>query len=200
MELVVATRNKDKLREIKELLKGLKVDVLSLDSFKDVPEVIEDGKTLQDNAVKKAIEVSGFLKCLAVADDSGLEVEYLNGDPGVYSARFSGKNATYKSNNEKLLNLLKNVPPEKRNASFKCVIAVADKGKVVGVAEGRCEGKIGFESKGENGFGYDPVFTPDGYKKTFAEMAPGEKNKISHRSRALAQARKIIAGYLSSCL
>ncbi|MDP2921726.1 MAG: XTP/dITP diphosphatase [Candidatus Omnitrophota bacterium] len=200
MELVAATRNKDKLREIKELLKGLKVDVFSLDSFKDAPEVIEDGKTLKDNAVKKAIEVSKFLKCLAVADDSGLEVEYLNGEPGVYSARFSGKNATYKSNNEKLLNLLKNAPPEKRNACFKCVIAVADKGKVIGVAEGKCEGKIGLESKGENGFGYDPVFTPAGYKKTFAEMGPGEKNKISHRSMALAQARKIIAAYLSPCL
>jgi len=199
MKLIVATRNKDKLREIKELLKGLGVDVFSLDSFKDAPDVIEDGKTLKDNAVKKAVEVSGFLKCLAVADDSGLEVEYLNGEPGVYSARFSGKLATYKSNNEKLLKLLKDVPLSERKACFKCAIAVAHKGKVIGAAEGRCEGKIGFESKGENGFGYDSVFTPDGYKKTFAEMAPGKKNKISHRSKALAKAKKIISRYLLLC-
>jgi XTP/dITP diphosphohydrolase len=197
MELVVATRNKDKLREIKALLKGLPVDVFSVDSFKGVPDVIEDGKTLEDNAVKKAVQVSKFLKKFAVADDSGLEVEYLNGDPGVYSARFSGKGATYKSNNEKLLMLLKDVPFAKRKACFKCVIAVADKGKVVGAAEGICSGKICFQPKGDNGFGYDPVFVPDGCKKTFAEMRPAWKNKISHRSKALAKAKKIIAKYLS---
>ena len=200
MELVVATRNKDKLREIKAILKGLPVDVFSLDSFKGVPDVIEDGKTLEDNAVKKAVQISRFLKKLAVADDSGLEVEYLNGDPGVYSARFSGKGATYKSNNEKLLRLLKGVPFAKRKACFKCVIAVADKGKVVGTAEGICNGKICFEPKGGNGFGYDPVFISDGCKKTFAEMRPAWKNKISHRSKALAKAKKIIAKYLSLCL
>jgi XTP/dITP diphosphohydrolase len=134
-----------------------------------------------------------------VADDSGLEVEYLNGNPGVYSARFSGKGATYKSNNEKLLMFLKGVPFVKRKACFKCVIAVADKGKVVGTAEGVCNGKICLEPKGENGFGYDPVFIPDGYKKTFAEMEPAWKNKISHRSKALTKAKKIIAKYLSLC-
>lgn len=197
MELVVATRNKNKLREIKALLKGLPVKVCSLDLFKGVPEVIEDGKTLEENAIKKAVQVSRFLKKFAVADDSGLEVEYLNGDPGIYSARFSGKGATYKSNNEKLFRLLKGVPLAKRKACFKCVIAVADKGKVIGIAEGKCEGKIGIESKGENGFGYDPVFTPDGYKETFAEISPARKNKISHRSRALLQAKKIISKYLS---
>lgn len=200
MELVAATRNKNKLREIKALLKGLPAKVFSLDSFKGAPEVVEDGNTLEENAIKKAVQISRFLKKFAVADDSGLEVEYLNGAPGIYSARFSGKNATYKSNNEKLLRLLKGVPPAKRKACFKCVIAVADKGKVIGIAEGKCMGKIGIESKGGNGFGYDPVFTPDGYKKTFAEMAPAKKNKISHRSRALAKAKKIIAGYLLPCL
>ena len=200
MELIVATRNKDKLREIKALLKGLPVDVFSLDSFKDVPEVIEDGKTLEDNAIKKAVQTSKLLKKFIVADDSGLEVEYLNGDPGVYSARFSGKGATYKSNNEKLLRLLKDVPDAKRKACFKCVIAVVDKGKIIGVAEGVCSGKICSVPKGDNGFGYDPVFMPDGYKKTFAEMGPALKNKISHRSKALAKAKKIIAGYLSLCL
>jgi len=197
MELVVATRNQDKLREIKALLKGLPVNVFSLDSFKGVPDVVEDGSTLEENARKKAVQTARFLKKFVVADDSGLEVKFLNGDPGVYSARFSGKGATYKSNNEKLLALLKDVPLAKRKACFKCVIAVADKGKIIGIAEGRCSGKIGFESKGDNGFGYDPVFTPDGYKKTFAQMGAAQKNKISHRSKALSKAKNIISKYLS---
>jgi len=197
MELVVATRNEDKLREIKALLKGLPVNVFSLNSFEGVPDVIEDGSTLEENARKKAVQISRFLKKFAVADDSGLEVEFLNGDPGVYSARFSGKGATYKSNNEKLLRLLKDVPPAKRKACFKCVIAVADKGRIIGIAEGGCSGKIGFESKGDNGFGYDPVFIPDGYKKTFAQMGAVQKNKISHRSKALSKAKNIISKYLS---
>lgn len=196
MELVAATRNKDKLREIEALLKGLFVKVFSLDSFKDAPEVIEDGRTLEDNAIKKAVQVSKILKKFVVSDDSGLEVEYLNGDPGIYSARFSGKGATYKSNNEKLLKLLEGIPLSKRKACFRCVIAVADKGKVIGVAEGRCCGKIGFESKGDNGFGYDPIFIPESFKKTFAQMSASQKNKISHRSKALAGAKKIIAEYL----
>lgn len=197
MELIVATRNKDKLAEIKTLLKGLPIDVFSLDSFKGVPEVIEDGLTLEKNACKKAVQVSRFLKKFAVADDSGLEVEYLDGEPGVYSARFSGKGATYKSNNEKLLRLLKDVPLAKRKACFKCVIALADKGKIIGIAEGRCSGNISFEPRGDNGFGYDPVFMPNGYKKTFAQMNAFQKNKISHRGKALAKAKKIISKYLS---
>jgi len=197
MELVVATRNKDKLREIRALLKGLSVNVFSLDSFKGVPDVVEDSSTLEGNARKKAVQASRFLRKFVVADDSGLEVEFLNGAPGVYSARFSGKGATYKSNNEKLLALLKDVPFSRRKACFKCVIAVADKGKVIGIAEGICRGKIGFESKGDRGFGYDPVFTPDGYKKTFAQMGASRKNKISHRGKALSKAKKIISKYLS---
>ena len=197
MDLVVATRNKDKLREIKALLKGLRVRVFSLDSFKGVPEVVEDGKTLEGNAIKKAVQVSKFLKRFVVSDDSGLEVEYLNGDPGVYSARFSGKFATYKTNNEKLLKLLKGIPLSKRKACFRCVIAVADKGKVIGIAEGRCCGKIVLESKGDNGFGYDPVFIPNGFKKTFAQMSASRKNNISHRSIALKKAKSIISNHLS---
>lgn len=196
MELVVATRNKDKLREIKTLLKGLPVDVFSLDSFKHVPEVLEDGKTLEENAFKKAIQFSRFLRGFVVADDSGLEVEYLNGQPGVYSARFSGKGASYKSNNEKLLKLLKNLPLNKRKACFRCLIAIADKGKVIGIAEGRCKGRIAFKPLGKNGFGYDPVFIPYGHRKTFAQMSSNQKNKISHRHKALVAAKKLISRYL----
>jgi len=196
MKLVVATRNKDKLKEIKTLLKGLPIKVISLNSFKDVPEVIEDGKTLEANARKKAIQVSRHLKKLAVADDSGLEVPVLGNRPGVYSARFSGNGATYSSNNKKVLRLLKGTPISKRTACFRCVIAVADKGKVVGIAEGRCRGRIGFEPKGRAGFGYDPIFVPNGHKKTFAEMGLKKKNRISHRGKALVKAKKLIIDFL----
>lgn len=196
MELVVATRNQDKLKEIKTILRGLPLEIVSLNNFKGVPEVIEDGKTLEANAKKKALQTSRFLKKLIIADDSGLEVKALGGEPGVYSARFSGKGATYKSNNKKLLSLLKDTPLNKRTARFKCVIAVADKGRLIGIAEGNCVGRIGFRSLGKSGFGYDPIFIPNGYKKTFAQLGIRKKNKISHRSKALYKARKVIIDFL----
>ncbi len=196
MELVVATRNQHKLKEIKTLLRGLPVKVLSINNFKDVPEVKEDGATLEANAKKKAVQVSRFLKRFVIADDSGLEVNVLGGEPGVYSARFSGKGATYATNNEKLLRLLKGFQAGKRGALFRCVMAVADKGRLVGLAEGRSRGRIGLEPKGKAGFGYDPVFIPNGYKKTFAQLGIRQKNRISHRSRALVKARKIVKRYV----
>ncbi|MFC1624054.1 RdgB/HAM1 family non-canonical purine NTP pyrophosphatase [Candidatus Omnitrophota bacterium] len=198
MELVVATRNRDKFTEIKTLLNDLPLQALSLNNFKDVPEVKEDGLTFEANAKKKAIQTSRFLKRLVISDDSGLEVEVLRGKPGVYSARFSGKGATYASNNRKLLGLLKDTPLYKRKAQFRCVIAIADRGKIVGVREGRCKGRIGFKSVGETGFGYDPIFIPYGYKRTFAQLGAYKKNKISHRKRALVKAKKVIKRYCSS--
>jgi len=196
MELIVATRNQHKLKEIKTLLRGISIKVVSLNNFKGVPEVKEDGKTMEANAKKKAIQISRFLKKLVVADDSGLEIEALGNRPGVYSARFSGRGATYASNNEKVLKLLKGAPPAKRKARFRCVIAVADRGKLVGRGEGRSSGRIGFEPAGRAGFGYDPIFIPDGYKKTFAQLGIKKKNRISHRSRALVQAKKIVKRYI----
>ncbi|MFH1854482.1 MAG: RdgB/HAM1 family non-canonical purine NTP pyrophosphatase [Candidatus Omnitrophota bacterium] len=196
MQLVVATRNQDKLREIKTLLKGMSLKIVSLNNFKDAPKVIENGKTLKTNAKKKAVQISRFLKTLAVADDSGLEIKTLEGRPGVYSARFSGKGATYASNNEKVLKLLYGMPINRRRAMFRCVIAVADKGKMVGAAEGRCKGSIGFKPMGRVGFGYDPIFIPDGYKKTFAQLGIKRKNSISHRSKALIKAKNIIKRYI----
>ena len=196
MDLVVATRNPDKLKEIKTLLKDLPVKVISLNSFNHVPIVKENGKTLEANAKKKALQVSGFLKRLVIADDSGLEIASLGNKPGVYSARFSGKYATYASNNDKVLNLLKGLPSSKRKAMFRCAIAIADKGKMVGTAEGECRGKIGFKPQGESGFGYDPIFIPHGYKKTFAELGMMRKNQISHRHKALVEAKKVISEYV----
>ncbi|NQT75509.1 MAG: RdgB/HAM1 family non-canonical purine NTP pyrophosphatase [Candidatus Omnitrophica bacterium] len=196
MELVVATRNQDKLKEISALLRGLPLEVVSLDNFRNVPEVIENGRTLEANAKKKAVHVSRFLGRFVVADDSGLEIEALGKEPGVHSARFSGKGATYASNNKKVLKLLNAVPRAKRTAVFRCVIAVADRGKMVGLAEGRCRGRIGFRPIGRTGFGYDPIFVPYGYKKTFAQLGLKKKNRISHRSRALIEARKIIKRYV----
>jgi len=197
--LVIATRNKDKLKEIKTLLKDLPVKVLSLDGFKDAPEVKENRKTLEGNAKKKALKVSRFLKRLVVADDSGLEVAAIGNKPGVYSARFSGPGATYKSNNSKLLKLLEGVPSAKRKARFRCVVAVADRGRIIGLAEGKCNGRIGFKPAGKTGFGYDPVFIPNGYKKTFAQMGLKKKNKISHRSKALIKSKDIIKNYVKAC-
>jgi XTP/dITP diphosphohydrolase len=195
MEVVIATRNQDKLKEIKTLLKDIPVRAISLRNFKDVPEVKEDGRTLEENARKKAVQVSRFLKRLVVADDSGLEIPLLGGGPGVRSARFSGKGATYASNNRKVLRLLKDVPASKRRARFRCIIAVADKGKMVGLAEGRCNGRITLRILGKSGFGYDPIFVPHGYKKTFSQLGIRKKNRISHRSRALIQAKNIIKRY-----
>lgn len=196
MDLVVATRNPDKLKEIKILLKDLPIKVISLDSFNGVPVVKENGRTLEANAEKKAVQVSRYLKKLVIADDSSLEISSLGNKPGVYSARFSGKYATYASNNDKVLNLLKSLPSGKRKARFRCAIAVADKGKMVGAVEGECRGKIGFKSQGKSGFGYDPIFIPHGCKKTFAQLGMRRKNRISHRSKALVKAKKIITEYV----
>jgi len=198
VKVVIATRNKDKLKEIKSLLRDLPLGVVSLNSFKGVPEVKEDGYTLEANAKKKALQTSRFLKRLVVADDSGLEVGFLGNRPGVYSARFAGKGATYKSNNKKLLRLLRGVPSTKRSARFRCVIAISDKGRLIDLAEGRCQGKIALRPKGTSGFGYDPLFIPNGYKKTFAQMGLEKKNKISHRSRAFVKAKHIIKKWLKT--
>ena len=198
--LLLATTNRGKADEYRSLLREVDFDLITLDQAGISQEAEENYDTFEDNARSKAAFYAALSGLITLADDSGLEVEYLNGEPGVYSARFSGKGATCKSNNEKLLRLLKDVPAAKRKACFKCVIAVVDKGKVIEVVEGVCRGKICLASKGDNGFGYDPVFVPDGYKKTFAQMGPVLKNKISHRSKALAKAKNIISKYLSLCL
>ena len=190
--LVVGTKNKDKRREIEALLKGAPIEVLSLADFPACPDVKEDGRTYEANAKKKARAYSKVTKRLTLADDSGLGVTRLNGRPGVYSARFAGAGCTYQGNNRKLLKLLKGLPDAQRAAKFVCVMALYDNGRFIETVRGECAGKIAHAVRGANGFGYDPVFIPKGFSKTFAELSAAEKNKISHRGKALRLAKKAV--------
>ncbi len=185
--IVIATTNKGKLREFKDLLKDLDIDIKSLDDFGPIPEAIEDGETFDDNAYKKALHTAKILGIPAIADDSGLVVEALNGEPGVYSARYAGENATDAENLEKLLDRLKGV--KNRKASFQCVLSIAVPTGPALTYEAKCDGIIIDEKRGENGFGYDPVFYFEEYGKTFAEMTMEEKAKVSHRGKALAEVK-----------
>ncbi len=192
MNIVLATRNRDKIKEIKKILGDLKVEISSALDFPGLEEVEEDGATLEENASKKALVVSKFTQQLAIADDSGLEVDALKGRPGVYSSRFAGKDATYDDNNKKLLELMEYVPPKSRTARFVCIVAIADKGKVKKIIKGTCEGMISFEPRGKTGFGYDPLFIVPEYNNTFAELGPEIKNKISHRAKAFLETKKFL--------
>lgn len=192
MDLVLATRNKGKKRELIALLSDLPVTILSLDDFPDAPETIEDGETFRANAVKKAVEVAHCTGRLTMADDSGIEVDALGGAPGVRSARYASENATDKDNNKKLLEAMRIIPEERRSASYRCAIAIAVPEGLVDVVEGACAGRIGVQEKGFHGFGYDSLFVRLEYNKTFAELDPSIKNRISHRARALEKARLIL--------
>lgn len=191
LKIVLATRNIDKVREIKDALRGLAIDILTIDSFPDVPEIVEDGMTIEQNALKKASVVQGITGGLVLADDTGLEVDFLNGSPGVFSSRFAGENASYNDNVEKLLSSMKGAPAEKRTARFRCVIALVGE-SIEQTVEGVVEGLILAEKHGTEGFGYDPVFYVPTSGKTLAEMSLDHKNRISHRGLALAKARTIL--------
>ncbi|MCP4366145.1 MAG: XTP/dITP diphosphatase [Planctomycetes bacterium] len=188
--ILIATTNPHKLREVHEILDGLPVELITPAETAPLPEVIEDGRTFKENAVKKAVECARFTGEWTVADDSGLEVDALGGEPGVRSARYAGEDVSYENNNRKLLDALKGIPKERRTARFICVIALAGPEGLVFVVEGECSGVISEEHRGEHGFGYDPVFYPRGHTKTFAELGSEAKNKISHRSRALGKFRE----------
>ncbi len=193
MKLVLATRNLGKVRELGEMLSDQrKVEILSLIDFPDAPQIVEDGETYQDNAVKKAAQIAEHTGYLTLGDDSGLEVDALNGAPGVHSARYAGENASDAQRIEKLLDALKDVPDDQRTARFKCAIAIAEPEGQSNVVVGVCEGKIIRESRGVHGFGYDPVFVPAGYDRTFAELGDEVKNRISHRAKALRMANKLL--------
>lgn len=195
MRLVVASRNAKKCAELQALLAPLGVEVVGVTEYPHAPEVEETGTTFQENAALKATQVAAAIGEWTLADDSGLQVDFLRGDPGVYSARYAGPEATDADNNAKLLAALADVPPEKRGAQFVCHLAVSDpSGNVVLTAEGRCRGEIVSEATGGGGFGYDPLFLVREYHQTFGELAPVVKSVLSHRARAMAQlARRIPA-------
>ncbi len=190
--LVLATRNKHKVREIERILRDVPVDLLSLADFPDVGPVEEDGATFEENAIKKALHAWRHTGLASIADDSGLEVDALNGDPGVMSARFAGEPASYEANNEKLLKMLEGIPEEDRKAKFVCVaVLVSVKGKMV-LQRGELKGVITDRPRGDSGFGYDPVFYLPRRKKTVAELDTETKNEISHRANAFAAMKPFI--------
>lgn len=195
MQLLVATKNKKKLEEIREILKDLKLKMTSLDDYKGLPEIVEDGQTFAQNAIKKAATIAIYTKKLVLGEDSGLEVKALNERPGVYSARYSGPDATDKKNNLKLLRELKDVPMKKRQARYRCAAALAGPEGLIGVVTGDCRGRIGLKPKGTLGFGYDPLFVVEKYSKTFAELGPDIKHRMSHRFKALRKLRLLINKY-----
>ena len=197
MKIVVATHNKDKFKELYHGLKSLKIKLLSLDDFPEIGEIIEDGKTLEENALIKARTVNQLTSLPAISDDTGLFVDALNGDPGIYSARYGGENSTYLDNVNKMLHEMKNIPEGKRQAKFSTVMAYVD-GKRELIAEGFVKGIISNKIKGIGGFGYDSIFYIRNKGKTFSEMSIEEKNLISHRSRAIDALKAKLASNLSN--
>ncbi|OED34733.1 non-canonical purine NTP pyrophosphatase, RdgB/HAM1 family [PVC group bacterium (ex Bugula neritina AB1)] len=191
-KIVLATTNEGKRRELLKLWQHPLLEVLTLQDFPNVHDVVEDGETFETNAIKKAREVSLYTGLLALADDSGLKVDALNGEPGVYSARYSGDHATSQSNIDKLLHELKGLKEEERKARFVCCMVLMYKEDILGVVRGSCEGYIIDKPRGSFGFGYDSVFFFPAMKKTFAEMTEQEKNEVSHRAQALKKIDKII--------
>jgi len=186
MDLLLATRNPHKTREIQRIL-GTKFVVRDLRDHPEIPETIENGETFEDNAILKAMAVSKSLRGFVIADDSGLEVDALNGAPGIYSARFAGPNATDQQNIEKLLRELKRSDAKKGQiaARFRCVLALARAAQILGTFEGVVEGTIVDLPRGRGGFGYDPIFKPNGFDQTFGQLAVAKKDRVSHRGRAL---------------
>ncbi|MET3290471.1 XTP/dITP diphosphatase [Brevibacillus fluminis] len=193
-KVVLATRNQGKVKEFNKMFAELGYTAVSLADFPDAPDVVEDGDTFEANAVKKAVETASFLGCAVLADDSGLEVDALNGAPGVYSARYAGEHGNDEANWRKLLAELEGVPDEKRTARFRCTLAYVAPGEAPVIATGTCEGMIAHEPKGTNGFGYDPVFYLPERGCMMAEIDPATKNQISHRAAAMHKLMQIFRG------
>ena len=195
--IIFATGNTDKMAEIREILKDLGMEILSMKEAGVNPEIVENGKTFEENSLIKARAVHALLPDdVVMADDSGLEIDYLNKEPGIYSARYMGEDTSYRIKNQSLVDRLEGVPVEKRTARFVCVIAAAFPDGTVCTTKGTIEGKIGYEERGENGFGYDPIFYLPDMSRTTAELSPEEKNAVSHRGKALAAMKEQIASYL----
>jgi len=195
VELLIATRNRGKLKEIQRLLAGCDIVVRGLETYDGLPEVVEDGDTFEANARKKAATMARLTGCLALADDSGLTVRALGGKPGIFSARYAGEKATDADNNRKLLNDMADVPVGQRQAAFHCVMALCSPSGACRLFEGRLDGEILLQPRGEGGFGYDPLFMVPSYGCTLAELPLDVKNRISHRGLAL---KKLINHLLAS--
>lgn len=184
-KIIFATGNQDKMREIREILADMDVEVVSMKEAGIHADIVEDGSTFEENAVIKAKTICELIGEITLADDSGLEIDYLNKEPGIYSARYMGEDTSYHIKNASLIERLNGVPDEKRTARFVCAVAAAFPDGSVKTVRGTMEGRIGYEEKGENGFGYDPIFYLPEYGCTSAELSGEEKNKISHRGKAL---------------
>ena len=197
-ELLIATRNEGKIAELRPLLAQLPVSLRSLTGFPEIAEVEETGTTFSENAAIKARSYAESTRLWTLSDDSGLEVHALGGAPGVYSARYGGRGLSYDERIKRLLDELSQTGSDDRRARFVCVIAIANpKGEIVNLSTGMCEGTIAHAPRGTNGFGYDPVFVPDGYELTFGELSTETKEKISHRALALAAARSFLINQFS---
>lgn len=196
MKLLVATGNTGKVREISDILEGLPIEIMGLNEFKNIKAAAETGRSFLANARMKARTYYQQTGLVTLAEDSGLQVDYLAGQPGCLSARFAGDDATDVENVSKLLRLMRGVKGEQRAARFVCVVVITD-GKRIWIATGKCIGKIATRSLGRSGFGYDPVFIPEGYNTTFARLGAETKNKISHRAQAFTKVRRILERLLA---
>ena len=185
MRIVFATGNQNKMREIHEIMDDLGMEIVSMKEAGISADIVEDGTSFEENAVIKASAIARQCEDIVLADDSGLVIDYLGGEPGIYSARYMGEDTPYKIKNQNLIERLSGVPDEKRTARFVCAIAAAFPDGEVITTEGTVEGRIGYEERGSNGFGYDPIFYLPEYKMSTAELSPELKNEISHRGRAL---------------
>jgi len=196
-QLLLATNNRQKAGELRLLLANVPVEILTLEQFPSIDAILEDQETLEGNALKKARGVFRLTKVPTLADDSGLEVDYLNKGPGVYSSRYAGPSATYAGNCKKLLLEMKGVPPRRRGAQFRCVLAFVAAPDFERIAQGTCLGAITEVLRGNLGFGYDPLFLPNGYEQTLAEMESSLKNKLSHRAKAIQNIQPILSDFFA---
>jgi XTP/dITP diphosphohydrolase len=197
MDIVLATRNSKKIEEIKRITEGMPITIYTVEDFPGYPDVEEDRGTFEENAIKKAVAIAEYTGKYALADDSGLEVYALNGSPGVMSSRYAGDEADDRKNIEKLLYELRSVKKDERQARFVCCVSLASPDGNIITFHGYIQGTIGTEPKGSRGFGYDPVFYPEGFHRTFAEMSDEEKDAISHRGRALRKLEQYLKEKIS---
>ena len=193
-KVIFATSNEGKMKEVRSILGDLGMEVLSMKEAGIEADVVEDGATFEENAIIKAKEIQKICGEIVLADDSGLEVDYLNKEPGIYSARYMGEDTSYRIKNQSLIDRLEGVEDEKRTARFVCAIAAAFPDGEVEVTRGTIEGRIGYEEKGDNGFGYDPIFYVPEYGCTTAELTLEQKNEASHRGKALRLMKEVIRG------